>query len=566
MSKKPSLLNRLLSGEKDVSNLKVPNLREGVSLRNYQKVAAAIFFSYDGIILYDQMGFGKTLQSFSGYALKKKQNPELKLIYSTVKSGIYQAEDEFNRFFSDLKTQIIGGKQTKKKRLKLLEEASADVYFIPHRVTVLNAAEIIRNLAPFVIVFDEANYFKGVEPLSQAHKNSKVLSKYSEATWLLTADPVENSLLDAFGLMDIIDQNIFGSLKEFNSKFSIMTTRKVPAPAKLRKLYGKPFMEIESRLGFRNKNTFRKLFNLRALGRTREDVQNELPDLTINNIYLDYSPKQLSSYKEVEKGLFSNVNSYNDLREADEEGSNHLENFIRCMQFIGNPFVLKEMLNSNRDDIEDREKELSISKARELLQESEDNDDALESGNSFTKEWISHFESLSEYIDDFTKEETIKSKEIKRLLSEDLKGQKVIVFSSYRTVIDYLESNLKNSYKILRITGSENSEQREKNRKLFTESSEYNVMLITTAALRALNLQIASAVICHDVPRTWGKLRQLIGRIIRIGSKHSMVNLITLLVNETVDVKMYEKLYKTQKDVENLLGNLGKDKVVDYKK
>jgi hypothetical protein len=85
---------------------------------------------------------------------------------------------------------------------------------------------------------------------------------------------------------------------------------------------------------------------------------------------------------------------------------------------------------------------------------------------------------------------------------------------------------------------------------------------VTTAAVKALNIQAASVIICHDYPMTWGKLRQLVGRMVRIGSNHPMVSLISLIVKNTVDEMMFQKLDKTQQDVEYIVGSLDKDKII----
>ena len=79
MSEK-TLLKRLLSGEKDVSSLNVPNLNEGLSLRDYQKIAVASFLTHNRLLLYDQVGMGKTLSSFAPYVIKKQKESNLKFI------------------------------------------------------------------------------------------------------------------------------------------------------------------------------------------------------------------------------------------------------------------------------------------------------------------------------------------------------------------------------------------------------------------------------------------------------------------------------------------------------
>ena len=221
MSQKP-LLQRLLTGEQDVSSLKVPYLSEGMSLRDYQKIAVASFLTHPRLLLYDQVGMGKTLSSFAPFVIKKQKDNNLKFIYATVISALGQAEEEFNKFFVGYKTVSVtaqcyfhNGEKVKNFSKKNSREnfwetqaSQYDAIFIGHSLLKIDAKYIAYHLRPFVLVLDEANYFKGINPLtgkcSDAHKKAKALAKKSEATWLLTADPIENSLRDAYGLMSII--------------------------------------------------------------------------------------------------------------------------------------------------------------------------------------------------------------------------------------------------------------------------------------------------------------------------------------------------------------------------
>lgn len=543
----------ILNGKKDVSRLVVPFLRDGKSLRDYQKIGASILYMNKKFILYDQMGFGKTVQSYSAYAMLRKKNPDLKLIYCTIKSGILQAENEFNDFFQGFKTvSVQAGKMSAKKREALYTNSAHDCYFLAHKTLVIDAKFIAKNLRPFVLVFDEANYFKGLT--SKAHKIGKLFTRVADATWLLTADPIEKSLLDAYGLTDILTDEIFGNYKTFVQDFCSM--RKVYTSR--RDIRGRP-IEIETISGFKNKLEFKRRFNSISVGRTRSDVENELPNLMVKNIFLDLPSKDLAIYKKIEDGILSGINAFSKMQDSDIEDIVLLENIARCRQILGCPSAILKKLKENRNFVNKNQKSLNLEKVRTAIQSGSgyDDDDLL-----FSECWVERFDMLIDLLEDYTLDTTVKCEEIEFLLENSLMGEKVIIFSSFKTVVDFLEVKLK-KYKPLRITGSENSSVRESNRQKFTTSNDHNIMLITTAGIRALNLQIASTIICHDMPDTWGKLRQLIGRIIRIGSTHQFVKLICLMVNETVDEDHYKRLFKTQNDVEIILGNLDQDQIVD---
>ena len=606
-----TILDSLKKGERDVSSLKVPHLNPGIQLKDYQKVGVATLFSYPKLILWDQVGLGKSPTAFSAYVLKKAINPDLKFIYTTVNTALLQAEEEFHKFLSGFKTcsvtsshlyEYSGGESKKTKRFKnkqhrkdWWEHSDFDCYFLGHTLFKLDAPYIGFYLRPYALVLDEANYFKGINPIigksilekerenrtlskterdnfcSVAHKRAKQLARKSEATWLLTADPLENSIKDVFGLVDIIDESIYGDSEDFIRNFCRTFKFQVPM-----KSWGAGrHAEIETITEYVNKPEFKRRFHNISIGRSRNDVRVELPDLQVRNVYLDLPDKQQKLYKKVETGLFSSMGGYTKAVTFKERDSMALENAIRCQQLLGCPTKIKEMIDRSKESLSEGSKVYAKKRVNKLKRASKDIMGFISSdeGEEYVQEWGEKFSWLLDILNLFNLDTTVKLEEIKRLIFDELRGQKIIIYSSFLTVIDYLEERLtglksdKNDktekpLRILRITGREDQEQRNKNKKLFTESDDYPILLVTTAAVKALNLQVASIIICHDYPMTWGKLRQLVGRMVRIGSTHPMVSLISLIVNNTVDQVWFDKLYRTQEDVEYIIGALDKDRVL----
>lgn len=111
------------------------------------------------------------------------------------------------------------------------------------------------------------------------------------------------------------------------------------------------------------------------------------------------------------------------------------------------------------------------------------------------------------------------------LLEDELDGVKTIVFSRFERMISLTEEALKaKGVKCVRITGKENkASDREKAKSLFQDpKSGVDVILITEAGSESINLQAAEHFVLIDSPWSWGTYLQLIGRMIRIGSRHTM--------------------------------------------
>jgi predicted helicase len=85
-------------------------------------------------------------------------------------------------------------------------------------------------------------------------------------------------------------------------------------------------------------------------------------------------------------------------------------------------------------------------------------------------------------------------------------------------------------------------------------NSGVDVILITTAASEAVNLQSASAMIFLDTPFSAGDLLQLYGRMLRIGSIHDRCYALHLVVPGTVDDHVMKIVNGKMDLIEKVLG------------
>ena len=153
------------------------------------------------------------------------------------------------------------------------------------------------------------------------------------------------------------------------------------------------------------------------------------------------------------------------------------------------------------------------------------------------------------------------------LLDGDLAGEKVIVFSKYRSWIDRLEALTKDGKftdrKFLRITGAEKGRTRENMRTAFQDDPDCNLIFINTAAIESVNLQQAAHLICLDMPWSWGDVIQLVGRMVRMASPHSACTLHILTALGTVDEYVLDTLMSKKGVFERILGSAGTAGILD---
>jgi len=161
-----------------------------------------------------------------------------------------------------------------------------------------------------------------------------------------------------------------------------------------------------------------------------------------------------------------------------------------------------------------------------------------------------------------------KMNELFTLLTEgDLEDEKVIVFTRFRKMVDKLEevaSSKKYKMKTVRVTGSEDEEERKAAMQRFQDpNSDVRVCWITEAAKEGINLQAAKALIFYDSPWSAGDYLQILGRMIRIGSTHDRCYAIHLVATGTIDTKVMGVLRTKMKLIEAVMGKRLKGEGMD---
>lgn len=147
------------------------------------------------------------------------------------------------------------------------------------------------------------------------------------------------------------------------------------------------------------------------------------------------------------------------------------------------------------------------------------------------------------------------------LLAEgDLAGEKVIIFSRFKKMVNLLMPALKKAgLHPVRVTGDENEDQRQAAQDAFQNPNDpCRVICITSAGGEGINLQAAKAIVFFDTPWSAGEYLQVLGRMIRIGSKHDSVLAIHLVATfnggNSIDKRVMEVINSKMKLIEAVLG------------
>lgn len=202
-----------------------------VDLNPHQVDAALFTFRSPlskGAILADEVGLGKTIEA--GLVISQKWAERKRRILIITPSNLRkQWHQEMNeKFFlpcailetksynAAIKAGTFSPFEPKEEAVvicsyQFARNKAADVHRTPWDLVVIDEAHRLRNVyKPSNII---ANVLKGA--LQERHK------------LLLTATPLQNSLLELFGLVSIIDDHSFGDLRSFREQFANLSQQQV---------------------------------------------------------------------------------------------------------------------------------------------------------------------------------------------------------------------------------------------------------------------------------------------------------------------------------------------------
>jgi SNF2 family DNA or RNA helicase len=139
---------------------------------------------------------------------------------------------------------------------------------------------------------------------------------------------------------------------------------------------------------------------------------------------------------------------------------------------------------------------------------------------------------------------------------DDSPNEKIILFSYFRATLTYLAERLSEigySSEIL-MGGMKESKQSIINR--FKSNDNIRILLASEVASEGVDLQFCRVLINYDLPWNPMKIEQRIGRIDRHGQKSDKISILNFCYNDTIDQRIYHRLYERLDIFQNALGDL----------
>ena len=573
------LLTRRAAGD-TVESLASTLVDSQVDLNPHQ-VDAALFACRNplsrGVILADEVGLGKTIEA--GLVISQRWAERRRRILIIVPANLRkQWHQELQDKFS-LQGLILEAKSynaiRKQEQQNPFLMASGPI-ICSYQFAKAKANDI-KEIAWDLVVLDEAHRLRNVYKTSNviartlkeamAHVHSKVL---------LTATPLQNSLLELYGLVSIIDDRVFGDLDSFRAQF---TNGGRDAA----------FAGLRERLSAVCKRTLRKQVQPYVSYTARKAIVQEFTpsneEQELSRLVAEYLRRpNLQALPQSQRQLISLV-LWKLLASSTHAIAGALETMAKRLQGVLDASPVVDLADELDEDYE------SLDETAEEFVDGDDDPASGAAGPSKEEraaisneiDELRHFKTLATSIRDNAKGMALLTAldrafaELERLGA----AKKAIIFTESRRTQDYLlslladtsygngivlfngtnsDSRAQATYKdwIKRhegtdhITGSKTADTRAALVEHFKERG--TVMIATEAGAEGINLQFCSLVINYDLPWNPQRIEQRIGRCHRYGQKHDVVVVNFVDRSNEADARVYELLAQKFQLFEGVFG------------
>lgn len=559
-----------------------------VDLNPHQIEAALFAFRSPlsrGAILADEVGLGKTIEA--GLLLAQKWAEQKQKLLIIVPSNLRKqwSQELQDKFFLP---SVILEARTFNEQIK-----NGNLNPFNQNAIVICSYQFVKSKEPYVrqapwdlVVIDEAHRLRNVYKPSNKIANAIKLAISSFQKVLLTATPLQNSLLELFGLVSLVDDYTFGDLKSFKTQFSRLTGEA-------------DFTDLQERLRPICKRTLRKQVleyikytNRHALVQEfiPSDDEQKLYDLVSEylqreNLYaLPSSQRQLMTLI-LRKLLASSTYAISDtlagLAQKLEDASQKAEKTETIPDSLADNFEEIDELQDEWDEDEEEsnaklsDRILSQEQLKELREEIATLRDFHELAKSIVKN------SKGEVLLTALRRGFGAAKEAQVNQGAATLQQKAIIFTESRRTQEYLFRILEQtefSGKIVlfngsntdpkskeiyqrwlekhagtdRVSGSPTADKRAALVEYFRD--EAFIMIATEAAAEGINLQFCNLVVNYDLPWNPQRIEQRIGRCHRYGQKFDVVVVNFLNRSNAADQRIYQLLDEKFKLFDGVFG------------
>lgn len=547
---------------------------------NPHQVEAALFACRNplsrGVLLADEVGLGKTIEA--GLVLAQHWAERRRSILIVVPANLRK------QWYQELLEKFgLGAVILEAKSYKAaLKEGQRNPFGEAGQIVICSyqfaraKAEDIRRTPWHLVVFDEAHRLRNVyKPGNVIARSLKDAVAHAASKVLLTATPLQNSLLELFGLVSMIDDRVFGDVDSFRQQFGQASREQTNA-------------NLRSRLAPICKRTLRRQVEPYIAYTRRiplvEQFDPSSDEKQLTDLVSEYLRRpDLKALPASQRQLISLV-----LWKLLASSSRAIAGALGTMA----DRLERELASQPAEPIADaldEDYEALDEIADEWDGETDENNGAAGDRVAIQKEIqeLRQFQALASGIREDAKGQVLLKalgkafSELERLNAE----RKAIIFTESKRTQSYLlellsttpyaeglvlfngtnsDERAQRIYKDWikrhegtdRVSGSKSADTRAALVDYFRECDNPSgtVMIATEAGAEGINLQFCSLVINYDLPWNPQRIEQRIGRCHRYGQRHDVVVVNFVDLSNEADQRVYDLLAQKFQLFEGVFG------------
>jgi ERCC4-related helicase len=538
-----------------------------VDLNPHQVDAALFAFRSPlskGVILADEVGLGKTIEA--GIVLAQKWAERKRKILIILPAGLRKQwhQELLEKFY--LPSQIHEARTFNRAVKDGVRNpfTSTDIVICSYYFA-RNKSEFVQAIRWDLVVIDEAHRLRNVYKTGNKIARELKQALTGIPKLLLTATPLQNSLLELYGLVSFIDEHAFGDLKSFRNQFSRLSSDAC-------------FDDLKQRLQPICKRTLRRqvLEYIRFTERkayTQEFVPSKQEEILYEMVSNYLRRPNLQALPSSQRSLMTLI-----LRKLLASSTFAIAGALGALAAkLEKRLKDDEALARLESDLEG-ELEDDFEAFDELADEFEADEDPAEPLSPEDRGIIENEITDLRYFFDQAMQITQNAKGLALLsalrigfeMARNLGGaEKAIIFTESRRTQLYLLNLLKENGLVDNIVLFNGSNSDEHSREIYTNwktrfegtdkvtgsrtadiraalveyfREQAKIMIATEAAAEGINLQFCSLVVNYDLPWNPQRIEQRIGRCHRYGQQYDVVVVNFLNKNNAADQRVYELL------------------------
>ena len=428
-------------------------------------------------------------------------------------------------------------------------------------------ADAIDELDPFddrldLVVIDEAHHMRN--PGTQTHELGKLLAKISNHVVMLTATPINLRNRDLHSLLRLLDEDTF---LEQETLELIVDANSPIIEARKAVLSGKPINEIWTHLEDASRH------ELLSATRTLASIRSEIAERT------ELDPTFRADLAHRLDGLNQLANVINRTRRRDVQEHRVIREVkgqvlemteAECSVYARITSVVRDFaaqsglsvgfLTVMPQRMLASSIPASLAHWRTRFDISSSYEDDLPDGLSEAEEerLVDRLAEASFSLPAPTELEAqdtkfVSLKELVSKLPKDMRNHKIIVFSTFRPTLRYLERRFGEAgFGAIRLDGD--VKDRAAVLDQFRDDAETRILLSSEIGSEGIDLDFAQIVVNYDLPWNPMKVEQRIGRVDRLGQKSDKVFIFNLVHQGTIEAAIWQRLYCRLRLCEYALG------------